>query len=52
MQFPNRIGGKGLQQGRSEERRGDERILGDQSHIRRGKVFHGQVLFGEVKKKQ
>lgn len=52
MQFLNRIRGKGLQRGRSEGRRVDERSLGDQSHIHRGKVFHGQVLFGEVKKKQ
>lgn len=52
MQFPDRIGGKGLQQGRSEERRVDERTPGDQNHIHRGKVFHGQVLFEEVKKKQ
>ena len=35
-----------------EVRKAGGLILGGQSHIRKGKVFRGQGLFGGVKKKQ
>lgn len=37
---------------RSGGKMGGGRFRGDQSHTRKGRAFHGQGLFGEVRRKQ